>query len=180
MKYRFKQAETEREFTEIARLNHSVFAAELGQHETRPDHALFDKFHQKNTYYIALDCETIAGMIAVHFEAPFSVAGKLADSGVLDSLGKIAEIRLLAIDPAYRKGAVLAGLFWLVFDRCRDRDAMVISGRQEELKMYRNIGFAPLGPAVASGGAMFVPMAASIPEILKKWQRKFRLNSSFA
>jgi hypothetical protein len=173
MKYRFKRAETEQEFAQIARLNHAVFAAELAQHAELPQGMLVDKFHAKNTYFIALDQEHVAGMISVHVQPPFSVAEKLADPGVLDGLGRIVEIRLLAIDPAYRKGAILAGLFWWVFDYCRDRDTMVISGRQEEQKMYRRIGFAPLGPAVASGGAMFVPMAASIAALTAKWQEKY-------
>ena len=181
MKYRFKRAETEQEFAEIARLNHAVFAAELGQYPTRPEDALIDKFHEKNTYLIALNGEKLAGMIAVHFEAPFSVAQKLADPSVLDRLGRIAEIRLLAVDPAYRKGVVVAGLFWFVVDYSRDCDTLVISGRLEELKMYQNLGFHSLGPAVASGSAMFVPMAAAIPEcrkIAEPWDRKFMPGSS--
>jgi hypothetical protein len=183
MKYRFKQAETEQEFTQIARLNHAVFAAELGQHETRAENAIVDKFHEKNTYLMALDGENLAGMIAMHFEPPFSVAEKLADASVLHCLGRIAEIRLLAVDPAFRKGVVVAGLFWFVIEYCRDRDTLVISGRVEEEKMYRNLGFHPLGPAVPSGSAMFVPMSAAIPECAKiaaPWDRKFRTDSSVA
>ena len=183
MKYRFKRAETDQEFAEIARLNHAVFAAELGQHAPRPDNALVDKFHQKNTYLMALDGEHLAGMIAMHYEPPFSVAEKLADPSVLDRLGRIAEIRLLAVDPAFRKGVVVAGLFWFVIEYCRDRDTLVISGRVEEEKLYRNLGFHPMGPPVASGKAMFVPMSAAIPECAKiaaPWDRKFRQDSCVA
>ena len=183
MKYRFKRAETEQEFAQIANLNHAVFAAELGQYPTRPENALIDKFHQKNTYLVALDGDQLAGMVSVHFEAPFSVAGKMADPSVLDGLGKIAEIRLLAVDPAYRKSGILGGLLWSVFSYCREHDTLVVSGRQEEEKMYRNLGFVPLGPAVASGGAMFLPMAASIPEVAEhaaKWQRRFMRDLSAA
>ena len=74
-------------------------------------------------------------------------------------------------------------MFWYIVDYCRDRDTLVISGREEEEKMYRNLGFHPLGPAVASGGAMFVPMSASIPEcarIAAPWDRKFMQDSSVA
>src|SRR5690349_22079638 len=49
--------------------------------------------------------------------------------------------------------------------------------RSEELKMYENIGFSPLGPAVASGGAMFVPMFAPISQVFTKWEKKFKLRS---
>jgi len=183
MKYRFKQAETAAEFAQIEHLNHAVFAAELGQHATRPEMRLIDKFHEKNAYFIALNGEKIAGMIAVHFEPPFSVADKMADPARLDALGRIAEIRLLAIDPAHRKGPVLAGLLWSLIRLCRDHDTFVISGRLEEQKMYGNLGFVPLGPAVASGSALFVPMSASIPglaDYASKWDRKFRPDSSAA
>lgn len=183
MKYRFKQAETEREFAGIARLNHAVFAAELGQHAPGTAPALVDKFHAKNTYFIAFDQERLIGMISVHFDAPFSVGEKLADPSVLDRLGRIAEIRLLAIEPAHRKGGALQGLLFYAYHHSSDRDTLVVSARQEELKMYRNLGFVELGPAVASGSAMFIPMAIPIPELADhaaKWERRLMRGSSVA
>ena len=167
MSYRFKQAGTEEEFDQIARLNHAVFAAELGQYGLRPDGALADKFHARNTYFIALHAREVVGMVAVNAAPPYSIAEKMTDPGVLDELGQITEVRLLAIKPEHRKGAVLRGLLWPVLQFSRRSDTLVISGRVEEQAMYRKLGFVPLGPAVASGGAMFIPMMAPIQAILR-------------
>src|SRR5712692_7192240 len=129
--YRFKQAETEAEFEQVFRLNHSVFAAELGQHAPHSSEQLVDKFHTKNQYVIALEEDRVVAMIAFHDQAPYSVAEKLADPRALDSLGSLAEIRLLAIEPEHRHGALLRGLFVAVYERARSHDAIVISGRLE-------------------------------------------------
>jgi hypothetical protein len=58
----FKQAETIEEIEQIHRLNHRIFAEEVGQHGQRYDGRLIDKFHSGNRYFIAdlglLDGET--------------------------------------------------------------------------------------------------------------------------
>jgi hypothetical protein len=170
--YRFKQAETEAEFEQIFRLNHSVFAAELGQYTAESSERLVDKFHDKNQYVIALEADRVVAMIAIHTQPPYSVAEKLADPRVLDALGSLAEIRLLAIDPAHRHGTLLRRLFVAVYERSRGHDAIVISGRVEEQAIYRSLGFRPLGPPVSSGAAEFIPMAVRVPDLAlraRKW-----------
>jgi aspartate aminotransferase-like enzyme len=42
---------------------------------------------------------------------------------------------------------------------------MYISGVQERLSLYGHIGFRPLGPAVSSGAAQFVPMVVSVEQL---------------
>jgi len=170
--YRFKQAETEAEFEQIFRLNHGVFAAELGQYAEQSSARLVDKFHDKNQYVIALEDDRVVAMIAIHNQPPYSVAGKLADPSVLDALGNLAEIRLLAIDPEHRRGTLLRRLFVAVYERSSEQDAIVISGRVEEQAMYRSLGFRPLGPAVRSGAAEFIPMAVKVSDLAeraRKW-----------
>lgn len=170
--YRFKQAETEAEFEQLFRLNHSIFASELGQYGEQSSARLVDKFHAKNQYVIALEGDRVVAMIAIHSEAPYSVAEKLADPRVLDSLGSLAEIRLLAIHPDHRHGTLLRRLFVAAYERARGRDAMVISGRVEEQAIYRSLGFRPLGPAVRSGNAEFIPMAVRVSALAvraKRW-----------
>ena len=53
--YRFKKAETQAELDQVFRLNHDVFAGELGQYEEQSERRLIDKFHCKNLYVIAMD-----------------------------------------------------------------------------------------------------------------------------
>jgi len=70
-----------------------------------------DRFHAQNTYVIALDGSELAGMVAIRGERPFSLDQKLPDlAGYLPPQRRLCEIRLLALEPRYRKSAVFAGL----------------------------------------------------------------------
>jgi len=175
LRYRFKQAETPEEFEQIFRLNHAVFAGELEQHPAQRGERLVDKFHDKNRYVIALAAEEVIGMISVNDEPPFSVAAKLANPRVLDSYGRLLEVRLLAVDPAHRNGVVMAGLMLGAYEHARDFDAMVISGHIERAGIYHELGFRDLGPPVASGEALYVPMAIRVADLAERqarWQRR--------
>jgi hypothetical protein len=163
--YRFKQAETEVEFEQIFRLNHAVFASELHQYTPAASPRLIDKFHDKNLYWIALAGDEVVGMVSAHNRPPFSVAARLADASVLQTYGRVMEIRLLAIAPEHRKGMVLAGLFFALYEHARHYDSLVISGRVEESAMYRRLGFRDLGPPVRSGEAEFAPMVVQIADL---------------
>jgi hypothetical protein len=174
VKYRFKTAETAEEFDQIFRLNHSVFAGEVGQYPLDASERLVDKFHDKNRYVIAVGPEGVVGMLAFHDQPPCSVEAKLADRSVLDGLGQIAEIRLLAVDPAHRSGSLLRGLFMTTYPYIESHDTLVISGSVAEENMYRTMGFTPLGPAVQSGATWFIPMRvrmADLAEGARRWGR---------
>jgi hypothetical protein len=175
VRYRFKQAETADEFDQIFHLNHAVFSGELEQHPAQPGERLVDKFHDKSRYVIALAGDRVVGMISVHDQPPFSVAAKLADPSVLDSYGRLLEVRLLAVDPAHRNGVVMAGLMLGVYEHARDFDSMVISGHVDRASVYHELGFSDLGPPVASGEAMYVPMAIRVADLAERqarWQRR--------
>jgi GNAT superfamily N-acetyltransferase len=175
VRYQFKLAETEDEFEQIFRLNHATFAGELEQYPTLASERLVDKFHEKNAYLIALAAGEVIGMISMHAQPPFSVAGKLADPGVLDSYGRLGEIRLLAVEPAHRHGVVMAGLFLAGFEYVRSLDALVISAHIDKLRLYHTLGFTDLGPPVASGHAMYVPMVIRVADLAERqarWQRR--------
>jgi predicted N-acetyltransferase YhbS len=175
LRYQFKRAETENEFEQIFRLNHDTFAGELAQHPTLASGQLVDKFHEKNLYIIALLESEVVGMISLHAEPPFSAAGKLADPSILKALGRLAEIRLLAVTPAHRNGAVMAGLMMSVYDHASTYDAVVISGLVDQCGLYRELGFKDLGPPVESGRAWYIPMALRIADLRQRrarWQRR--------
>jgi hypothetical protein len=163
-RYRIKLAETEAEFDQIFQLNQRIFAGELRQYATAADR-LVDKFHSKNEYWIALDGSSLVGMIALHDQPPFSVAEKLSDPAILDRLGRLAEVRLLAIDPEHRNGLLLAELLTAVYAQVKSYDSIAISGLADKQAMYRRLGFRELGPPVRSGVAEFVPMAVAIEEL---------------
>lgn len=173
----FKKAETAEEFEQIHRLNHRIFAEEVGQHEQTRDGRLIDKFHNRNHYFIATHNREVVGMISAHDGPEFSIASRLRDTGVLTAMRAPLEIRLLAILPEYRNRSVLAGLMWQVgnFARANHYSDMLISGIAERLPMYRKIGFRPMGPAVRCGAAEFVPMRISLESAGKQFTQRERM-----
>lgn len=176
----FKEAETPEEIEQIHRLNHRVFAEEVGQHARTADGRLIDRFHNQNRYFIASKSGTLVGMISVHDGPEFSVASRLKDLSVLRELRAPLEIRLLAILPKFRKRSILAGLFWQVrnYARTRHYSDLLISGIAERLPMYMKLGFRPMGPAVPCGAASFVPMRLSLEAPSAQFLRRERLYGS--
>jgi hypothetical protein len=107
---RFKIASEASEMEQIHRMNHATFAEEIPQHQVRPDGILVDKFHDQNTYVIALDGDRLVGMIAIREERPFSLDGKLENlDSYLPAGRSTCELRLLAVQHEYRKGQVFRG-----------------------------------------------------------------------
>src|SRR5262249_51014074 len=165
--YVFKRADTSEEIEQVHRLNYRTFVAEIPQHHDSGDGRLVDKFHAKNTYFIALRHGQVVGMISVHDQPPFSVADRLPDPSILDRSGvRPIEVRLLAISPEQRKTTVLMGLVCQFYDYAcaRGYTHAYISALAERLSLYRQFGFEPLGPAVRCGAADFVPMGISISQ----------------
>jgi predicted N-acetyltransferase YhbS len=180
--YQFKFADSDEEYASIRRLNHEVFAAELGQHETQADGLLADRFEEKSRYIVAIHEERVVGMVAIHDQAPYSIEKRLGSPAVLDALpGPLLEVRLLAIEPAHRRGMVIAGLMGRVILHALEAGypTLLISGISERIEMYRRMGFQALGPAVPDGKAAFVPMALRVIELpapiltdINRWRRR--------
>ncbi len=160
----FKRAETAEEIELIHRLNHRIFAEEVGQHAKTPDGRLIDKYHSRNRYFIATRGGELVGMISAHDGPGFSISSRLKDASVLTSLRAPLEIRLLAILPGFRKRSILAGLFWQVrsYARAHQYSDLLISGIMERMPMYEKMGFKAMGAAVPCGAAEFVPMRLSL------------------
>lgn len=176
--YVFKRAETPEEFEEIHRLNHRVFVHEIAQHPDHGDERLIDKFHDKNAYFIVLERDRLIGMVSGHDRPPFSVAERLPDPAILDAPGvRPLEVRLLAIEPDKRNSTVFFGLLWSMYQHAHAQGCshLFISGLRERQALYHRLGFSPLGPAVPSGGASFVPMVLPVGELPAKVQRVKRL-----
>ncbi len=173
---RFKQAETADEFEQIHRLNHQVFAEEIGQHPQTADHLLIDRFHSSNQYFIALDGERLVGMVSVHAGPEFSIESRLADPSLIHRLRAPLEVRLLAVLPAYRNTLLLPGLLYQMYKYARRErySDLLISGITSRREMYEKMGFHALGPAVACGAASFLPMVLPLdiaPQDLQRLDR---------
>jgi len=172
--YIFKHAETLDEFEQIHRLNHRTFVDEIPQHTGTASGVLVDKFHSKNAYLIALRGERVVGMVSGHDQPPFSVASRLREPEILSRAGtRPLEARLLAIEPAERNSTLFFGLIWSMYEHARlhGYTHLFISGVEERVPLYERLGFEALGPAVACGGASFVPMVLTVGRLPLKMQR---------
>src|SRR5260221_6963241 len=96
-RYHFKRAETLAEMEQVHRLNYRTFVKEIHQHPDNGEGRLVDKFHEWNTYFLALLDDRLIGMLSVHDRPPFSIESRLADRSVIQQPGmRPLEVRLLA------------------------------------------------------------------------------------
>jgi aspartate aminotransferase-like enzyme len=158
---RFKIAADASEFEQVFKLGYDTFVEEIPQHPPNADRRHVDRFHAENTYLIALDGQTVVGMLALRGDRPFSLDEKLGSvDGYLPPGRRVCELRLLAVRPAYRKGPVFKGLIDLLLEHgcARGFDLAIISGALRQQKLYRHLGFIPFGPRVGTDAAPFQPM----------------------
>lgn len=162
MTFIYKIASTEQEMDDIFRLNYRTFVEEIPQHPPRAERKLVDKFHAENTYLICKDGEKLAGMLAVRDRRPFSMDGKIPgfERYLPWRPQRMVEIRLLAVDPAYRGSRLLGGLIRYLdrYLKRHDYDMGIISGTTRELKLYSHLGFVPFAEPVGTEEAAFQPM----------------------
>jgi aspartate aminotransferase-like enzyme/ribosomal protein S18 acetylase RimI-like enzyme len=174
---RFKLASEASEYEQIHRLNHTTFAEEIPQHAADPATGLLvDRFHHENTYVIALDGDRLVGMVVLRSTRPFSLDTKVENLDSYLPPGRSpCEIRLLAVAKERRKGPVFSGLMRLLVEHGRRRgfDLAVISATVRQLKLYRHLGFTPIGPLVGKPEALFQPMQVTLETILERGQAIF-------
>lgn len=176
----FKIASEPSEFEQIYRLNYKTFVEEIPQHESNEDNRLIDRYEEQSTYIICLDGEQIIGMLAVHGDRPFSLDHKLEDlDAYFPEDRSICEIRLLAVEKAYRNGRVFLGLARHLIEYCirNGYDMAIISGTTREQKLYKHLGFEAFGPLVGKGEALYQPMYLSKEKFEKKETMYKRLDA---
>ena len=166
--YLFKIATEEAEFEQIHALNYRTFVEEIPQHEPSGRQRLVDKFHDENCYIICLVGDQLIGMIALRGKRPFSLDSKLDDlDSYLPPYRSICEVRLLAVEPAYRNGSVFGGLLRESFIQGRrlGYDLAVMSGTVRQLRLYKGLGYIPFGPLVGTEEAQYQPMYWTMVEV---------------
>jgi N-acetylglutamate synthase-like GNAT family acetyltransferase len=83
-------------------------------------------------------------MLVLRTRRPFSLDEKLPALGAfLPSGARVGEVRLLAVEPAWRGSVVLAGLAQRLERECfaRDLDVVVVSATTHRQRLYRHFGF---------------------------------------
>lgn len=171
---------TEEDLPAIRRLLHATFVEELGQYPDRgrPHHT--DKFEHKNRHFLAEEDGHLVGLIAVHGEGPFSVAARLPHATPFTTLADHPlEVRLLSVVPGRRRSLIAFHLMAAVFAYAKDAGyrELWISGVEEQLPLYRKLGFEALGPAVPDGAVAFTPMRVRMealpPHLVQRANRLF-------
>lgn len=166
--YEFKCATEPWELEQVHRLNYRTFVEEIPQHAANERQLLVDRFDAENRYFICRRGARVVGMIAVRGERPWSLDAKLPDvDHHLPAGRRFCEIRLLAVDPAHRGGAVLRGLMAEVARDAvaRGYSGAVISGTVRQAKLYEHIGFVPFGPLVGTRDAAYQPMYITLDSL---------------
>jgi aspartate aminotransferase-like enzyme/GNAT superfamily N-acetyltransferase len=161
------------EFEQIHALNYRTFTEEIPQHEVNEGRSRIDRFNEENTYIIGLDGRVVVAMIAFRSNRPFSLDQKLDNlDDLLPPHKAKCEIRLLAVEKAYRNSFVFFRLAEALINYCLDNgfDMAIISGVMRQQKLYRHMGFVPFGGLTGNGGAQFQPMYVTE----KLFQRKAR------
>ena len=174
----FKPATEAWEFDEIFQLNYASFVEEVPQHPANDDHALVDRFHTENTYFICRRDHELLGMICVRDRRPFSLdqkLGRLEDYLPQAEGARLCEVRLLAVRPDLRRSRVLPGLLTMMARYCHEGgyDYVVMSGRVSQQRLYRRIGFIPFGPVVGDDEAPYQPMYRPVGNVAVEFAGQF-------
>lgn len=165
MTLRFRLA-TASDTAALADLNYRTFVEEIPQHAPNAERRLVDKFDAENTYVVAEalaegEAPRLVGMICIRGTRPFSLDGKLANLDAhLPPHRAACEVRLLAVEGAFRTGAVFRGLVATLADEAlrRGYDLALISGTTRQTRLYRRLGFEPFGALVGTDQAPYQPM----------------------
>lgn len=160
-----RRARGQADIEDVHRLNYDTFVLEIPQHHGDGSGRLVDKFHDRNTYFVARRGARLVGMVCVNDRPPFSISSRLPDAAALSRLGeRLLEVRLLAVDPRWRHTGLFALLGWAVLRHAQTgrHSHLLISGLERRRRMYERMGFTALGPAVPSGDARFIPMAMDV------------------
>jgi aspartate aminotransferase-like enzyme len=157
----FKIASEDWEFEQIHQLNYQTFVEEIPQHPCNAERVLVDRFHDQNTYVIALRDRRVVGMVALRCQRPFSLDQKVPGlDRHLPPGHRPCEVRLLATAADSRHGFVFRGMVDLLARHALEQgfDLAVISGTLRQTKLYQHLGFVPFGPLVGTAEAPYQPM----------------------
>jgi aspartate aminotransferase-like enzyme/GNAT superfamily N-acetyltransferase len=170
------------EFEQIHRLNYRTFVEEIPQHARNAEGRLVDRFHQENVYVIGLQGRRLVGMMALRAQRPFSLDAKVPNLDQYLPAGRVPiEVRLLAVEPEFRKTYVFTALFEQAVRYCLGHgyDIAVISGTTRQLRLYRHLGFTVFGPLVGTESAPYQPMYLTIESFGHTIEKSAAFRSAF-
>ena len=167
MEFVYKIATEQSEFEQIYKLNYQTFVEEIPQHNRNEQHRLIDRFDKQNTYMIAKKNHEVIGMIAVRSNRPFSLDQKLPNlDDYLPNDANPCEIRLLTVKKEFRKSPVFYKLVELLVSFCLEKkyNMALISGVEQQIPLYKRMGFQAFSEMVGTEQAKFQPMYLTIEQ----------------
>ncbi len=170
----FRIAQRPDELEQVFRLLYRTFVEEIPQHSPNPERRHIDRFHDENIYLVAVAGADVVGTIALRGSRPFSLDQKLGSvDEYLPQGRRVCELRLLAVEPAFRTGPVFRGLVTQVVKEGRERgyDLAIISGTTRQTRLYRHLGFEPCGALGGPEEASFQPMSLTFERFLSEAPR---------
>ncbi len=159
---------TEADHDAIHGLNYRTFVEEIPQHAENASRRHVDRFHNENVYAVYELDGRIVGMVSGRTQRPFSLDQKLGSVNDFLPTGRTpVEIRLLAVEPAYRSSRVFAQLVGFITRHflAQGFDLGVMSGTTRQLRLYRHLGFNAFGPLIGTAQASYQPMYITAEEV---------------
>lgn len=164
---------------EIYRQRFQVYANELGQHAFNKEESISDPIDDYNHYLVVKRDKKIVGFVSITPQgSPRLSIDKYLEREQFHELPweSLSEIRLLTVLPSERQGPVTglllyAAALWLQQNNAGPCIAM---GRQEIMRLYRRLGFAPLGMTIPSGKVHFELMMIdqnAIEKAIRRFER---------
>jgi len=165
----------------IHRLNYRTFVEEIPQHAPNDARRLVDRFHDDNVYAVYEVDGTVVGMVSGRTARPFSLDQKLGPIDQWLPIGcRPVEIRLLAVDPAWRSTRVFTRLVQFITHHFLHAgfDVGVMSGTTRQLALYRHMGFRPFASLVGHEGAQYQPMYITSEHVMQ-WPDSLKAGGNF-
>ncbi len=153
----------------IHALNYRTFVEDIPQHAPNAERRLVDRFHRDNVYAVYERHGRVVGMVSGRTQRPFSLDEKLGGVDAYLPSGRTpVEIRLLAVESAYRASRVFAQLVGHITRHFLGLgyNLGIMSGTTRQLRLYRHLGFQPFGPLIGTELAPYQPMYIAAETVL--------------
>jgi histidinol-phosphate/aromatic aminotransferase/cobyric acid decarboxylase-like protein len=144
----------------IYRMRHDVYAQELGQHKTTPEHLLSDSLDDFNQYITAHIDGELAGFISITPPGfgKYSIDKYIAREAVpVPFDDALYEFRILTVSRPHRSSRLAGTLIYAAFRWIEERNGknIICMGRKEILSIYLKFGMQPMNLQVKSGALTF-------------------------
>ncbi|MFO7562192.1 MAG: GNAT family N-acetyltransferase [Enhygromyxa sp.] len=158
--------------TEVRRLNHLVYAEELGQDAVQQcGHSLADPRLEQGVCFIARAEGRAIGMLAMTLPAQrFSIEDAIGELPLTPAQRtRTVELRRLAVLREWRGRGAYPLLVDASVAHCLDsgNDLGVISALVEHIGLYERLGYRSFGDRFRKGEAEYQPMLLSVDELAR-------------